>query len=258
MRLDNVGVVLPVVVVEVLEEFLLADDFARVMEEVLEDVVLGGREVDKDAGAMDSLLERVEFNVEGFEGWVSSAFAATDEDFGASDEFAEVEGLGEVVVCAGVQQLDDCVFAFFRGEDENGGRVFAGAHAAEEAVAIELGEHEIEDDEVVAEIAGCVVAGFSVGGPVDGESGPVAEGGGEIVGEADLVFYEQHAHGGSLHREIMDATRLNGAEAGSVQRTSIHPRSSNARDRGHPAVVGVVMVSKTRFGARARCSKTVR
>jgi len=41
------------------------------------------------------------------------AFAAADEGFGAGNEFAEVERLGEVVVCAGVEKLNDGVGTVF-------------------------------------------------------------------------------------------------------------------------------------------------
>jgi len=58
--LDDVGVVFPVEVVEVLEQLLLVDDDARAVHEVLEDVVLSGREVDKDTGAVDGLFQSIE------------------------------------------------------------------------------------------------------------------------------------------------------------------------------------------------------
>jgi hypothetical protein len=176
--LDDVGVVFPVEVVEVLEQLLLADDDARAVHEVFEDVVLGGREIDEDAGAVDGLFESIEGDAESVECGVGSAFAAADEGLGAGDELAEVEGLAEVVVGAGVEELDDGAGAFAGGEDEDRGCVLAGADALEEAEAVEAGKHEVEDDEVVAEVAGKVVAGEAVGGPVDGEAGAVAEGGG--------------------------------------------------------------------------------
>ena len=56
---DDVGVMLPVVVVEMLEQFFAGDDDARAVDEVLEDAVLGGREIEQAAVAMDGLLERV-------------------------------------------------------------------------------------------------------------------------------------------------------------------------------------------------------
>ena len=42
MRFDHVGVVFPVVIVEVLEKFLLADDLAGMVQQVFEDVVFSG------------------------------------------------------------------------------------------------------------------------------------------------------------------------------------------------------------------------
>jgi hypothetical protein len=206
--LDDVGVMFPIEVVEMLEEFLLANDNARAVHEVLEDVVLGGREVDEDAGTMNGLFQRIEGDAEGVESGVGRALAAADEGFGAGDEFAEVEGLGEVVVCAGVEELDDGAGAFAGGEDEDGGRVLAGADALKEAEAVETGKHEVEDDEVVAEVAGAVVACETVGGPVDSEAGAVAEGGGEIFGEADFIFDEQDAHGESNSSRQYDAGRI--------------------------------------------------
>jgi hypothetical protein len=110
------------------------------VHEVLEDVVLGGRKIDEDAGAVDGLFERIEGDAEGVESGVGSALAAADERFGAGDELAEVEGLGEVVVCAGIEELDDGAGAFAGGEDEDGGCVLAGADALEEAEAVEAGE----------------------------------------------------------------------------------------------------------------------
>src|SRR5262245_61554633 len=103
---------LPVVVVQVLEEFLLTYNFARVMEQIFKDVVLGGREVYKDTATMDRLLERIQFDIKGFQGGVGCALSSPDEDLGTSNEFPEIEGLGKVVVSTGVEQLDYRVLAF--------------------------------------------------------------------------------------------------------------------------------------------------
>ncbi len=101
--------------------------------QVFEDVVFSGREIDERAAAVHGLLKRIEFDVERIEGGVGRAFAAANECLGARDEFAEVEGFGEVVVRAGVEQFDDGVLAFFGGEDEDGSGVFASTHAAKQA-----------------------------------------------------------------------------------------------------------------------------
>ena len=122
------------------------------------------------------------------------AFAAADEGLGAGNEFAEVEGLGEVVVCAGVEQLNDGAGAVFGGEDEHRGGVFAGTQAAQNAEAVEFGQHEIENDEIVDAIAGGVVAGLAVRGPIDREAGAVAQGGSEVFRQPNFVFHQQNAH----------------------------------------------------------------
>ncbi len=67
--------------------------------------------------------------------------------------------------------------AVFGGEDEHGGGIFAGAQAAQNAEAVEFGQHEIKNDEIVDAIAGGVVAGFAVRGPIDCEAGAIAQGG---------------------------------------------------------------------------------
>ena len=103
-----------------------------------------------------------------------------------------------IFVCAGIEELDDGAGAFAGGEDEDGGRVLTGADALEEAEAVEAGQHEVEDDEVVTGVAGEVVAGDAVRGPIDSEAGAVAEGGGEVIGEAGFIFDQEDAHGGAF------------------------------------------------------------
>ena len=68
------------------------------------------------------------------------------------------------------------------------------ADAVEDAEAVETGEHEVEDDEVVAVAFGEVGSGAAVRGAVDGESGALAEGRGDVFGESYLVFDEKSAH----------------------------------------------------------------
>jgi len=125
---------------------------------------------------------------------VCRTFAATNKSLGAGDEFAEVEGLGEIIVSAGIEEFDNDLLPFFCGEDENGSWILAGANAFEDALAVELREHEVEDDEVVTEIACGIVSGLAIGSPVDSKSGGIAQGGGKIFGQPDLVFDQQHTH----------------------------------------------------------------
>src|SRR5882757_7727198 len=74
--LDDVGVTLPVVVVEVFEQLALGDDGLWFVDEVLEDAVLGGGEVDLGSVACDALLERVNGEVAQAEKRSCDTFAA--------------------------------------------------------------------------------------------------------------------------------------------------------------------------------------
>src|SRR5579859_837035 len=119
MRFDDIGVVLPVVIVEMLEQFLLADDLSRMMQQVFENVVLRGRKINQYSSPMNGLLESIELNAECIESGVRCAFAATDQGFGACHQFAEVEGFGEIVVCTGIEKHYGGFFAFLGSEDEH-------------------------------------------------------------------------------------------------------------------------------------------
>src|ERR1035441_8263114 len=96
---------LPVEVVEVFKQLLLADDGARTMDEILEDAVLGGRQFDRDAVAADRLFQGVDRESESGERGVGGAFAAADKRFSAGDELAQIEGFRKIVVRAGIEQL---------------------------------------------------------------------------------------------------------------------------------------------------------
>ena len=144
VSLDDVGVMLPVVVVEVLEQFFAGDDDAGSMHEVFEDAVFGGGEIDGTAIANNDLLERVEFDAGVAKDRMGCAFSTADEGFDASHEFAEVEGLAEVVVGSGVEQLDDGAGAFAGGEDKDRGCVVARSKAAKQGLSALAGKQEIQ------------------------------------------------------------------------------------------------------------------
>ena len=148
------------------------------------------------APAADGLLQGVQIrDAERVEGGVGRALAAADEGLGAGDEFAEVEGLGEVVVGAGVEQLDDGVLApSLAVRMRTGVASWRARRRRSRLEAVELGQHQVENDEVVAAVAGEVVAGLAVGGPIDRETGTVAQGGGQVVRQPNFIFHEQDAH----------------------------------------------------------------
>src|SRR5437588_11261480 len=88
-----------------LEQLTLGYGRARPVDQVLENAVLHRREVDRPAGALNALLQGVHLDPGYAEGWVGGPLSAPYQRLHASDQFAEIERLSEIIVGAGVQQL---------------------------------------------------------------------------------------------------------------------------------------------------------
>ena len=181
MSLNDVRVVLPIEVVEVFEQFALADDDPRPVHQIFKNAVLDGREVNQHALALHRLLQRIDFQ-------------AQSGQRGMGCQLAQVEGLGKVVVGPGVEQLHNGLRALLRRQHQHRRGVLAAAQALQNAQAVELGQHQVEDDEVVAEVLGKLVADQAVLGPIHRETGAVAQGRGQVVGQPHLIFHQQNAH----------------------------------------------------------------
>lgn len=119
----------------------------------------------------------------------------------------QVEGLDEVVVCAGIEAGYAVGHSIARGEDQDGDGDAALAQLAHHVESVALGQAEVEQHEV--EHGG---AGFRTGGtggagrghgvhgslavthPIDGET-VVAQTLAHAIADHVVVFYEQYAHG---------------------------------------------------------------
>jgi hypothetical protein len=95
---------------------------------------------------------------------------AAQEAAHAGDELADAEGLGHVVVGAGVDAGDDVGLGAAGGQHEHGGEVAAGAQALEEGQAVDAGEHPVEEDEVVAAGGELDLGLVAVGGELEVEA----------------------------------------------------------------------------------------
>lgn len=110
------------------------------------------------------------------------------------DEDDVGEGLGEVVVRARVQALGLVVLAVLGGEHQDRHVVSGGAQGGADPVAVEAGQHDVEDDEVVHALTRPVQSLQAVVDDVHGVS-LRGEALGERHGEALLVLHDQQAHG---------------------------------------------------------------
>jgi len=85
-----------------------------------------------------------------------SCAGATEECVDSCKEFADAEGLGDVVISAEVQSDDFVDFLTFRSQHENGRRIFFGAELFAYVIPACAGEHDVQDDD------GRVALGYSV------------------------------------------------------------------------------------------------
>jgi len=111
----------------------------------------------------------------------------------AGDEFADAEGLGDVVIGAEVEAGDAVVFGVEAGEDEDGeGGGFA--ELTEDVEAVDVGEDDVEEEEGGRWVGLGEGEGFGAGGgfgdapagALQGEPDEAAESG-IIVGDEDGV-----------------------------------------------------------------------
>ncbi len=104
---------------------------------------------------------------------------AAEEGFEADEEDIQVEGLGEVVIGAGLDAFEDVLGAGARGEHEDGGVAASVAEGAGDGEAVGSGEHAVEEDGGGGVWAGC-------GRGEKGGQGFVAVG--EMLGAVALGF----------------------------------------------------------------------
>jgi len=113
-------------------------------------------------------------------GWRGGA-AADGAD--AGEEFAGVEGLGEVVVCTHLE-ANDAIDVFAAGGEEEDAVGGGGAEAGEDFEAVDAGEHDVEEDHG----PGAGARGFEAGvAAMDGVDAEVVAG--EVLGEHGAELY---------------------------------------------------------------------
>ena len=175
------------------EEPFAGEDLAAVIDEAAEELHLFGGEVDGGAVAVDGGDGEIDGDgaeLEAGDGGEGFLAHAAEEGGDAGGEFVGVEGFGEVVVGAEVEALDAVGDLAAGGEHEDAAVEALLAHFLAEGEAVEAGEHDVEDEEVVAVVGGGAEAVGSGGGVGD----VVALGGEEVgddEGDIGFVFNEQ-------------------------------------------------------------------
>src|SRR5581483_4131894 len=154
---DDVGLRIEAVVKYMLEDHRLGDGAAGVAQEVFEQGKFAALQLDFFAGAHGFAGKEVEFDVAAGEASGFDALGgAADEGVEAREQFGKSKRFGEVIVTPRLEAFDAVVHGGACAKDDDGRGNFFGAHALDEAKAIEPGRHEVDD-------GGIVGSGFGVG-----------------------------------------------------------------------------------------------
>lgn len=136
------------------QQSVAAEDFARMAVEELEELKLAWCQVEHLVVASELEGSRTDFagtDTEGGVGgraWSGNAIGgASKQRLDAGQEFPDPEWLGHVVVGAGVEPDDLVHFLAFGGEHQDGGADASLAEEAADFVPVDLGEHDIQEDE---------------------------------------------------------------------------------------------------------------
>src|SRR5581483_1610861 len=169
---DDVGLRIEAVVKYMLEDHRLGDGAAGVAQEVFEQGKFAALQLDFFAGAHGFAGKEVEFDVAAGEASGFDALGgAADEGVEAREQFGKSKRFGEVIVTPRLEALDAVVHGGACAKDDDGRGNFFGAHALDEAKAIEPGQHEVDDGGIVGSGFGVGEGVFAVGATVHGVAG---------------------------------------------------------------------------------------
>lgn len=104
------------------------------------------------------------------------------------------EGLGHVIVGAGVVAADLVADGIAGSEQQDGGAHVGPAQALGHGEAVGLGQHDVQDDDVVGARPTVLHASLPIVHDVGGVA-IVLKDAGQRLGEAGVVFHDQNVHG---------------------------------------------------------------
>ena len=174
------------------EQDAVGEDLARIAREEEQQVEFLGCEVHGTAGDGNGVRAGVDEEIADFNGGIAGPLgSAAKMSAHTREELLNAEGLGDVIVSAGVECLYFGVFLIAHGEDEDGGVRFA-ADGAAEVNACHTGHHKVGDDEVGVPLLEEAESFFGIVGGAD----IVAlggEGGTQDAGDLNFIVNDEDA-----------------------------------------------------------------
>jgi hypothetical protein len=177
----------------VLDQLGAGQDLARMAHEVLEEGELARRQVDRAPVAHHAPRRGVELQVADPKDRGALGGPAAHERAQARQQLGERERLGQVVVGAGVEPRDPVGHRVARREHENGAPSAGLAQPAADLEAVDVGQHQVENDRVVGVLGPQPERVLPPPGHVD-RVPLLLEGALEQAGHLDLVLHDEHPH----------------------------------------------------------------
>ena len=177
-----------------LPDVAAGDDAADVVGQVFEEGIFAAAEIDVLAGAADDAASGVHLQIGDAQDGGGGFIFAADHGADAGEQFGEYERFDEIIVGAQFQAVDLVLRGVLGGEKQDHGGAFLFAKLAKNGQAVDFGEHDVQDDDVVLAVAGVPERGLPVGGFIDGEPG-LAEALDERLTKRLEIFDDQETHG---------------------------------------------------------------
>src|SRR5262245_42886857 len=193
-HLDGVGVAIEVLIVEMLDQLAARDHAAGVVHEIGEQAVLVRGELDRVAVHAHAAGAGIEAHRAAIELALGVPGGAPQQRADARQHLLQVEGLGDVVVGAGVEALDLVAPAVAGGENEHRHGATGAAPGLEHRDAVHLGQADVEDDRVIGLALAEKVALLAVVGAIH-HVARVRERGRELPVEIGIVLDHEETQG---------------------------------------------------------------
>ncbi len=151
-----------------------------------------GRQLDVFAAARDFAADAVEREIAHLQP-LGRRLAAAQQRADARQQFDESERLHQIIVGAEFQALDAIVHGVARAQDQHRRAGLAVADLLQHAEAVHVGQHQVENDQVVLGGVDQFDGGGAVAGHIHRVSGALQAAGQEVL-DAFFVLDDENSH----------------------------------------------------------------
>ena len=194
VHFDGIGEWVEGLVPHMLGNFFAPDHTARIASQIFEQRVLFRRQRNLPSAARRRLRRGVQHQILDRYPMRPQFARTTQERAQPRQQLPKFEGLGEIVVCAGIEAMHAVVGGIARGEHQDGKEQAGLAQAPANLEAIRRGNHHVENGEIVGVDGGLIQRILAGRGHVHG-IGLLAQPLGHEISDSRIVFHQENAHG---------------------------------------------------------------